>query len=84
MFVKGEEKSLKDFVKTEIWIGAIMSEPSKGVFWIIEGSILAVPYNKNFSYGISDLVILMYIRKYGNMSDPKDVRKPTIIILEEG
>ena len=26
-----------------------MSEPLKGVFWIIEGKILAIPYNKNFS-----------------------------------
>lgn len=31
----------------------IMCKPLKGVFWLIEGNILAVPYNENFSYGVS-------------------------------
>ena len=31
----------------------ITDKPSKGVFWLIDGNILAVPYNENFSYGLS-------------------------------
>ena len=30
-----------------------MSEPLKGVFWLIEGNILAVPYDEKFPYGLS-------------------------------
>ena len=30
-----------------------MSEPLKGVFWLIEGNILAVPYDEKFPYGVS-------------------------------
>ena len=61
----------------------IMCKPLKGVFWLIEGNILAVPYNENFSYGVSGQEILMYKRKYGNMSDRKAVKKHTIIIQED-
>ena len=30
-----------------------MNEALKGVFWLIEGNILAVPYDEKFSYGVS-------------------------------
>ena len=30
-----------------------MSKPLKGVFWLIEGNILSVPYDEKFPFGVS-------------------------------
>ena len=30
-----------------------MSKPQKGVFWLIEGNILSVPYDEEFPFGVS-------------------------------
>lgn len=52
-----------------------MSEPLKGVFWIIEGKILAIPYNKNFSYGVSRSGDTYVHKKIWNFVRPKGCKK---------
>ena len=52
-----------------------MSEPLKGVFWIIERKILAVPYDKKIFYGVSRSGDTYIHKKIWNFVRPKGCKK---------
>ena len=53
-----------------------MSKPLKGVFWLIEGNILSVPYDEKFPYGVSRSGDTYVHKKIWEYVRPEACKKP--------
>lgn len=53
-----------------------MSKPLKGVFWLIEGNIWSVPYDKKFPFGVSRSGDTYVHRKIWEYVRPERCKKP--------
>ena len=57
-------------------------KPVKGVFWIVEGRLLAIPFDYAHPHGLAKSGDIYVHKKNGDTSDRRAAKKHIIIIRE--